>query len=143
MSASPAMRPILLVEDDPVDLDLTRRAFARGRLLNPLEVARDGEEALAWLARWEAGTPRPMVVLLDLKLPRVGGLEVLRRLKAHEQACTIPVVILTASAEDRDVDAAYRLGASSYIVKPVDFEKFLAVAAHVELYWCAVNEPPP
>jgi CheY-like chemotaxis protein len=135
-------RPILLVEDNPMDVDLTKRAFARHKLTNPIEVARDGEEALAYLARWEANDPLPVVILLDLKLPKVDGLEVLRHIKAHHQFRMLPVVILTTSSEDHDVQTAYALGANSYIVKPVDFEKFLEVAAHIELYWIALNTPP-
>ena len=135
-------RPILLVEDNPVDVDLTRRAFARQKISNPIEVARDGEEAVAWIDRWEAGEPRPVVILLDLKLPRVSGLEVLRRLKTHPQFSSIPVVILTTSSEESDVKSAYALGANSYIVKPVDFDKFQRVVQHVELYWNVINEPP-
>lgn len=135
-----ANRPILLVEDNPMDVDLTRRAFARRNMINPLEVARDGEEALAWLARWEAGEPVPVVILLDLKLPRVPGLEVLKRLKAHPEFSRIPVVVLTTSGEDADVDAAYALGVNSYIVKPVEFEKFIEVATHIDLYWCVLNQ---
>jgi CheY-like chemotaxis protein len=139
---SGTLRPILLVEDNPVDLDLTRRAFARGRLANPIEVARDGEEALAWRERWEAGAPLPVVILLDLKLPKLNGIEVLRVLKAHPRYSTIPVVVLTSSDEDRDVAAAYAFGVNSYIVKPVDFERFVEVAAYVNLYWGVLNNPP-
>ena len=135
-------RPILLVEDNPMDVDLTIRAFAKRKIVNPIEVARDGEEALAYLPRWEAGEPLPAVILLDLKLPKVSGLEVLRYLKAHPQFRPIPVVVLTSSAEDRDIQTAYDLGTNSYIVKPVDFEKFLEVAAHIELYWTVLNTPP-
>lgn len=133
---------ILLVEDNPMDVDLTLRAFKRRRLTNPVEVARDGEEALAWIPRWEAGEPLPAVILLDLKLPRIDGLEVLRQLKAHPEFRRIPVVMLTTSSENQDVRKAYTLGANSYIVKPVNFEKFLEVAAQIELYWTVVNEPP-
>lgn len=135
-------RPILLVEDNPVDIDLTLRAFQRRKLANPVQVARDGEEALSWLPRWEAGEPLPLVILLDLKLPRVDGLEVLAQWKAHRVSASIPVVVLTSSAEDQDIQAAYKLGANSYIVKPVEFERFLEVAAQIELYWCVTNEPP-
>ncbi len=133
-------RPILLVEDNPMDVDLTRRAFAKRNIANPLEVARDGEEALAWLPRWESGEPLPVVILLDLKLPRVPGLEVLRQLKAHPMFCRIPVVVLTTSREDDDVQTAYGLGVNSYIVKPVEFEKFIDVAAQIDLYWCVLNQ---
>jgi CheY-like chemotaxis protein len=133
-------RPILLVEDNPMDVDLTRRAFAKRNIANPLEVARDGEEALAWLPRWEAGEPLPVVILLDLKLPRVPGLEVLRQIKAHPLCNRIPVVVLTTSREDADVESAYALGVNSYIVKPVEFEKFIEVAAQIDLYWCVLNQ---
>jgi hypothetical protein len=142
MNESLANRPILLVEDNPVDVELTLRALARRKLINPVSVARDGEEALAFLPRWANGEPRPVVILLDLKLPRVHGLEVLAQLKTNPVSRDIPVVVLTSSAEDRDVAAAYQLGANSYIVKPVDFEKFLEVADRIELYWCVTNVPP-
>ena len=136
------LRPILIIEDRPADLDLTKRALARQRVLNPIQVARDGEEALAYIARWEAGEPPPVFILLDLKLPKVGGLEVLSRLKAHPQFSTLPVIVLTTSAEDHDIEEAYRLGCNSYIVKPVEFDRFMEVAAHLEVYWCALNTAP-
>lgn len=135
-------RPILLVEDNPVDLDLTLRAFKRRNLANPVEVARDGAEVLARLPRWEAGEPLPLVILLDLKLPKLGGLEVLRLLRENPVSRNVSVVVLTSSDEDRDVEAAYRLHANSYIVKPVNFENFMDVAAQIELYWCLINRPP-
>jgi CheY-like chemotaxis protein len=134
--------PILVVEDNPLDLDLTQRAFAKHRLANPIHVARDGEEALNFIRRWEAGEPQPTVILLDLKLPKVSGLDVLRQLKSHPRFNVIPVVILTTSGEDRDIEEAYRLGTNSYIVKPVDFEKFLEVASQIEVYWCVLNTSP-
>ncbi len=139
---SNATPPILLVEDSPVDVDLTLRAFARNRLANPMLVARDGEEAMAWIPRWEAGEPRPAVILLDLNLPRVDGLTVLGALKAHPELSRIPVVVLTTSREDRDINTAYNLGANSYIVKPVDFDSFMNVARQIKLYWCVTNELP-
>ena len=133
-------RPILLVEDNPMDVDLTLRAFKRRRVTNNILVARDGEEALAWLPLWEAGEPWPAVILLDLKLPKIDGLEVLRQIRAHPRLQVIPVVVLTTSAENADVQAAYRLGANSYIVKPVEFEKFMEVSESIELYWTVVNQ---
>lgn len=142
MTATASNRPILLVEDNPFDVDLTQRAFQRRKLTNPLQIARDGEEAIAWIARWEAGEALPLLALLDLKLPRIGGLEVLARWRAHPVSRSLPVVVLTSSAEDGDIAAAYAQGANSYIVKPVNFAKFLDVAAHIELYWCVLNEPP-
>jgi CheY-like chemotaxis protein len=134
--------PILLVEDNPVDVDLTLRAFARRKLANPVLVARDGEEALEWIPRWVAGETKPAVILLDLNMPRVDGLTVLREFKNHPDLHRIPIVILTTSKEDRDINTAYDLGANSYIVKPVDFEKFMDVAQHIELYWCLFNVLP-
>jgi CheY-like chemotaxis protein len=142
MTQDTSLRPILLVEDNPVDIDLTRRAFRRRSLLSPLEVARDGEDALARLASWERGQPVPAVILLDLKLPRVDGLEVLRRIRAHPRFGTLAVVVLTSSAEHSDVQAAYEAGASSYIVKPIDFEQFVTVCQHIEAYWGEINLPP-
>lgn len=131
---------ILLIEDSPVDVDLTLRAFDRQHLLNPVEIARDGEEALAWLPRWESGEPLPAVILLDLNLPRVNGLTVLSTLKSTPLTQCVPVVVLTTSKEDRDIDAAYRMGANSYIVKPVAFDAFMEVARQINLYWCVLNE---
>lgn len=136
------IRPILLVEDNPMDLDLTRRAFSRSRLANPLEVARDGAEAIAYIEAWTPARTPPAIVLLDLKLPKVDGLEVLRRLKAHQELRCVPVVVLTTSAEDSDVQRAYTLGANSYIVKPVDFDKFVAVVEQIDYYWLLLNTPP-
>lgn len=135
-------RPILLVEDNPMDVDLTLRAFKKRRLANPIEVARDGEEALACVARWEAGAPPPVMILLDLKLPKINGLEVLRRIKTHPQFAGLPVVVLTTSSEDTDVTAAYKLGANSYIIKPVNFDNFVRVVEQIELYWCVLNKLP-
>jgi CheY-like chemotaxis protein len=135
--------PILLVEDNPMDVDLALRAFRRRRLTNPVEVARDGEEALGWIARWEKGEAPPAVILLDLKLPRVDGLEVLRQLKAHPEFRSVPVVVLTTSKESHDVKRAYELGVNSYIVKPVDFDKFVEVASQIEVYWTVLNARPP
>jgi hypothetical protein len=131
--------PILLVEDNPIDVDLTLRAFKKNNLTNPVIVARDGEEALNWIAKWESGEQVPVVILLDLKLPKYDGLEVLEAIKKHSEFKTIPVVILTSSSDDTDIDKAYKLGANSYIIKPVDFENFVAVAAQIELYWSVLN----
>jgi CheY-like chemotaxis protein len=132
---------ILLVEDNPVDLDLTLRAFSARKLANPIRIARDGEEALAYIKQWEQGETPPVVILLDLKLPKVSGLEVLQIIKSHPDFKTIPVVILTTSGESSDVQSAYKLGANSYIIKPVDFDKFLEAAKQIELYWNVLNKP--
>lgn len=133
--------PILLVEDNPVDVDLTLRAFKHRNLNNPIQVSRDGEEAIQWINKWEQGDPLPVVILLDLKLPKYSGLEVLEIIKSHKKFKTVPVVILTTSNEDSDIKSAYELGANSYIVKPVNFDKFVEVAAQVELYWNIINKP--
>ncbi len=135
-------RPILLVEDNPMDVDLTRRAFLRRGIANPIEVARDGEEALLYLDGWGLKDELPVVILLDLKLPKVDGLEVLNRFKNHRRFRSIPVVILSTSSEDSDIQTAYREGANSYIVKPVDFDKFMQVVDHIQTYWCTLNIPP-
>ena len=136
------LRPILLVDDNAMDVDLTLRALKRAKLSNPIEVARDGEEALSWIPRWEAGEPKPVVILLDINMPKVGGLEVVRQLKSHPVLRTIPVVMLTTSAVAPDVQTAYLHGANSYIVKPVDFQKFSEVATQIEVYWAMLNTVP-
>jgi len=136
-------RPILLIDDNPMDVDLTRRAFIRRKVINPIEVAQDGEAALEYLNLWEAGSPLPVVILLDINLPKVNGLEVLSRFKASPYSQKVPIIVLTSSAEDRDIQTAYKLGANSYIVKPVDFVKFLEVAGQIDLYWNVINIPPP
>jgi len=132
--------PILLIEDNPLDVDLTLRAFKRCGLANPVLVARDGEEALAWIPRWEAGEPLPVVILLDLRLPKIDGLAVLQAFKTHPVLRRVSVVVLTTSKEDRDIQVAYDQGANSYIVKPVDFDNFMNMARQIELYWCVLNE---
>ncbi|WP_310566801.1 response regulator [Hydrogenophaga sp.] len=142
MSTSVNLPPILLVEDNPMDLDLTLRAFNKKKFTNQVHVARDGEEALAFIPRWEAGETLPAVILLDINLPKISGLEVLRQLKAHERFRRIPVVVLTSSREDKDLKTAYDLGVNSYIEKPVSFNKFMDVAEQIELYWCVLNERP-
>jgi len=133
--------PILLVEDNLLDIDLTLRAFKKRNLNNPIQIARNGEEALEYIKKWDAGEQTPVVILLDLKMPKVDGLEVLKELKAHEKYATIPVVVLTTSSDNKDIKSAYKLGVNSYIVKPVNFDKFVEVASQIELYWNVLNEP--
>jgi CheY-like chemotaxis protein len=140
MTARIQNNPILLIEDNPIDLDLTLRAFASRKITNKIEIARDGEEALAFLPRWDNGAPKPSVILLDLNLPKINGLEVLKILKNHPEYKTIPVVILTTSSQSSDMKTAYLLGVNSYIVKPVSFEKFMEVATQIDLYWCVLNK---
>ena len=138
---------ILLVEDDASDVELTLRALKGHNFVNQVFVARDGAEALDFFFGdgkhpWHEIGITPRVILLDLNLPKVDGLEVLRRLKGDERTRALPVVILTASREAPDIAAAYRLGANSYIVKPVDFEAFARAVSDLGLYWLLVNEPP-
>ncbi len=141
-------KSILLVEDNPSDVELTRRALAKGQLSLRLIVAEDGQEALDYLqgagAREGRETePLPHLVLMDIKLPRLDGLTVLERLRADPRTRRVPVVILTSSNEHRDVSRGYDLGANGYIRKPVDFNRFASVVEHLGLYWLLVNEPPP
>jgi two-component system response regulator len=139
-------RVLLLVEDDPDDRELTLRAFARQASPPPVEVAGDGQEALDYLlGTAPGGTPRPLpaVVLLDLKLPRVDGLEVLRRLRAAERTRLVPVVVLSSSAEERDVLESYARGANGYVQKPVSFTALLAAAEVLGGYWLRVNRTAP
>lgn len=131
--------PLLIIENRLEDVDLAKRVFNRQRLFNPIHIARDGEEAVAYIERWEAGERPPALILLDLGLPKFSGLEVLRQFKSRPKISAIPVVVFTTSAEDQDVQEAYRLGCNSYIVKPVEFSKFMEIAAQVAVYWCDVN----
>lgn len=133
------MGAILLVEDTEDDIVLTRRALKKNRLTNPLVVARDGQEALDYLFGSEE---LPAIILLDLQLPKIGGLEVLRRLKSDSRTRLIPIIILTSSREERDVVDGYTNGANSYIRKPVDFDQFTEAVRQLGLYWLILNEPP-
>jgi two-component system response regulator len=132
---------ILLVEDNEDDIELTMRAFRKGGLQAPIAVCRDGEEALARLL--DDTAPLPHVVLLDLKLPKVGGLEVLQRVRAHPRTKFLPVVVLTSSLEERDMVESYSLGANSYVRKPVSFADFAEAVRHLGVYWLDLNRTVP
>jgi CheY-like chemotaxis protein len=141
-------KTILLVEDNPSDINLTKRAFEKGHITNNLVVAEDGQEALDYIFGKGIYANRdisqlPTLILLDLKLPKVSGLEVLKRIRAAEIIKRLPVVILTSSKEDEDVAASYDLGVNSYIRKPIDFNQFVEAIKYLGLYWLVINEPPP
>ncbi len=135
---------ILLVEDNPHDVELTLRALKKHNLANKVQVVKDGAEALDFIFQtgsFASRTNQLKVILLDLKLPKVSGLEVLQRLKQEEHTRSIPVVVLTSSHEDRDIQECYRLGVNSYVVKPVEFEAFAKTVAEMGFYWLLVNKP--
>lgn len=141
-------RTILLVEDNPDDEKLSVRALKKNNVMNPLVVVRDGAEALDYLFATGVHASRdpgalPGVILLDLKLPKVDGLEVLRRLRADERTRRLPVVVLTSSKEEPDLISSYNLGANSYIRKPVDFNQFIEAVRQLGMYWLVLNEPAP
>lgn len=143
----PSAVEILLVEDNPADLELTLHAFKTHNFGNRVHVVRDGAEAIEFLFSSGANGVRsaeegPKVILLDLKLPKVDGLEVLRRIKTHERLRIIPVVVLTSSQEESDIVQSYHLGVNSYIVKPVDFDRFAEAVRQLGLYWLLLNQPP-
>ena len=138
---------ILLVEDDPNDVELTLTALADHNLANEVVVARDGEQALDYLYRRREfatrSTDNPAVMLLDLKLPKVSGLEVLTQIKSDERLKMIPIVVLTSSHEEKDMMRSYALGVNAYVVKPVDFHEFVNAVKELGVFWAVINEPPP
>lgn len=143
-----ADKVILLVEDNPEDEILTVRALKKNNIVNRIDVVRDGVEALDYLfcEGAHAGrnqNPMPQLVILDLKLPKIDGLEVLKRLRADPRTAILPVIILTSSKEEQDLVNGYRLGANSYVRKPVDFDEFSRAVQQLKLYWLIINEPPP
>ena len=145
MTATP--KRLLLVEDDENDLELTLTALEKSHLANGVDVARDGEEALEYLERRGRHAGRaeadPVVVLLDIKLPRVDGLEVLQRMRESPQLRVVPVVMLTSSREERDIVRSYGLGVNAYVVKPVEFAEFMTAIRELGLFWAVINQPPP
>ncbi|CAN7292330.1 response regulator [Massilia sp. LjRoot122] len=141
------LKPILLVEDNPHDLELTLIALSKSQLANEVVIVRDGAEALDYLHRRgefaERAVGNPAVILLDLKLPKVDGLEVLKEIRETEGLKSVPVVMLTSSKEEQDVVRSYSLGVNAYVVKPVDFTEFLKAIADLGMFWAVLNEPPP
>ncbi|MCF5669173.1 response regulator [Pseudomonas marginalis] len=141
------LKPILLVEDDPNDLELTLVALERSQLANEVVVVRDGAEALDYLFKRNMFEDRadgnPAVLLLDLKLPKVDGLQVLESIRATEELRSIPVVMLTSSREEPDLSRAYQLGVNAYVVKPVEFKEFVGAISDLGIFWAVLNEPPP
>ncbi|NOR60549.1 MAG: response regulator [Methanosarcinales archaeon] len=144
------MRPedikILLIEDNPDDIELTLRAFKKHNIANHITVAKDGEKALEIIfncCNKKTKNGRPDLILLDLKLPKLDGLDVLKEIKKNSETKVIPVIVLTSSKEESDLAESYLLGANSYIRKPVNFEKFTEVVMRLGLYWLLINEPPP
>jgi len=136
------MLSVLLIEDNQDDIDLTLHSFRRHNFANEIKVAIDGEEALRYLEQGKDELARPGLILLDLKLPKISGLEILERIKTDRHLSRIPVVVLTSSGEAKDVDECYRLGVNSYIVKPVDFRKFMETLRTLGFYWLLLNKPP-
>lgn len=139
------LKPILLVEDSPRDIELTLEALAKSQLANDVVIARDGVEALEYLDRC-IGKERPelpAVILLDLKLPRVDGLEVLERIKKDDRTRQVPVVMLTSSREEADLVRSYQLGVNAFVVKPMGFDEFFKVIQELGVFWAIINEPPP
>ncbi|KFE47030.1 response regulator [Pseudomonas syringae] len=141
------LKPILLVEDNPQDLELTLIALERSQLANEVIVVRDGAEALDYLFRRDNYAQRldgnPAVLLLDLKLPKVDGLQVLEAVRQSEELRSIPVVMLTSSREEPDLSRAYQLGVNAYVVKPVEFKEFVSAISDLGIFWAVLNEPPP
>jgi len=138
---------ILLIEDNPDDILLTQRAFTQNNIVNILDVVRDGAEALDYLfsaGAYAGRDPRsmPILILMDIKLPKLDGLETLRRIRSDVRTKLLPVVVLTSSLEDQDILKSYSLGANSYVRKPVDFQKFIDAVKHLGIYWLAINQPP-
>jgi CheY-like chemotaxis protein len=139
MTIVKGVSPIVLVEDNQEDIDLTLYAFKKIQFSNPIEVCRDGEEVINMMEDWGNSAPLPLCVLLDINMPRINGLEVLARIK--ERFTSLPVIMLTSSRENVDVQKAYALGANSYIVKPVELKKFIEIARQINLYWVVLNQP--
>ena len=142
MIANQKIPSVLLVDDNQVDVDLTLMAFSRIKFLNPVQIARDGAETLDIMRTCKRIADMPHLILLDIKLPKISGLEVLKELKSFDKTSHIPVVMLTSSTNDADIKTAYQLGANSYIIKPVDFDKFISLTSILCEYWINLNVKP-
>jgi CheY-like chemotaxis protein len=140
----PPEYPILLVEDNPDDIVITKRALAKGRIRNKLYVVHDGEEAIDFFKKRgkHKNAPKPTLVLLDLKMPRLDGFEVLKEVKSDENLKSIPIIVLTSSERDKDIDLAYKLGCNSYIIKPVNFDNFIKTIISIKYYWLTISKIP-
>jgi CheY-like chemotaxis protein len=134
--------PILIIEDNPVDLDLAKRAFQKSDILNPIQTARDGMELLAYIERWLNGEELPAIILLDLKLPKLNGLEVLKIIKQETICNNVPVIVLTSSSDLGDIRTAYECGANSYLIKPIGYDQFLELIFLINQYWIKSNIYP-
>lgn len=142
MSPDSAVPHMLLVEDNPMDVDLTLHAFTRINFRLPVQIARDGSEVLELFEKWKSGGELPGLILLDIKLPKVTGLEVLKKIKSDSRTSSIPIVMLTSSTNDNDIKSAYEYGANSYIIKPVKFEQFIEFTTILCEYWLKLNVRP-
>ena len=140
MKNTAGVPPLLLVEDSQSDIDLSLYAFNKIHFTNPIEICRNGTDVMEKMKEWEGGSPLPLCMLLDVKMPGMSGLEVLKILK--EKFLTVPFIMLTSSRENSDIDAAYALGANSYIVKPVEMDRFIEIARQLNLYWMVLNSTP-
>lgn len=134
--------PILIVEDNPIDLDLAKRAFQKCEILNPIQTARDGMETLTYIERWLEGEELPAIILLDLKLPKFNGFDVLRKIKQEKICSNIPIIVLTSSTDLGDIRTAYEFGANSYLIKPIGYDQFLDLIILIDQYWIKSNVYP-
>ena len=142
MSYETISHPIMLIDDNNLDIDLFQRALKKANADIKLEIARGGEQALEYIQQWESGTVTPIVILLDLNMPNINGLDVLRVLKSHPRFKIIPIVVLTSSNETENIERAYALGANSYITKSVNYDEFAKAVALIHHYWCQLNVSP-
>ncbi len=134
--------PILIVEDNPIDLDLAKRAFKHNMVLNPIQTARDGIEAIDYINKWMSGDELPAIILMDLKLPKMNGLEVIKSMKTENVCKMVPIIVLTSSSDSGDIYKAYEFGANSYLIKPIGYDQFLELVSVINHYWIKSNVLP-